>query len=97
MQKSTLAIPMRYSGSKMVNEEVTVSFLYRFTQLPSVLPYNITMQKKFIMLGMVIGSVAGSYIPLIWGDSAFSMSSLFFGALGGFIGIWAGYKVANWL
>jgi hypothetical protein len=55
------------------------------------------MTKKFIMLGMVVGSFAGSYIPLIWGDSAFSMSSLFFGALGGFIGIWAGYTVANWL
>jgi hypothetical protein len=55
------------------------------------------MTKKFIMLGMVVGSFAGSYIPLIWGDSAFSMSSLVFGALGGFIGIWAGYKVANWL
>ena len=49
------------------------------------------------MLGMVIGSFAGSYIPVIWGDSAFSMSSLFFGALGGIIGIWAGYKVADWL
>jgi hypothetical protein len=55
------------------------------------------MTKKFIMLGMVVGSFAGSYIPLIWGDSAFSMSSLFFGALGGFIGIWAGYKVADLL
>jgi hypothetical protein len=47
------------------------------------------------MLGMVVGSVAGSCIPLIWGDSALSMSSLFFGVLGGFIGIWAGYKIAK--
>ena len=53
------------------------------------------MEKKFIMLGMVLGSFAGSYIPVIWGDSAFSMTSLFFGALGGIIGIWDGYKVAD--
>ena len=55
------------------------------------------MQKKFIMLGMFVGSIAGSYIPLIWGDSAFSMSSMLLGILGGCIGIWAGFKVANWL
>jgi hypothetical protein len=51
--------------------------------------------KKFVMTGMVIGSFIGSYIPLIWGDSALSMSSLFFGALGGSIGIWAGYKMGK--
>ena len=55
------------------------------------------MQKKFIMLGMVVGSVAGSYIPSIWGDSAFSVSSMLFGILGGCIGIWVGFKVAEWL
>jgi hypothetical protein len=43
------------------------------------------MQKKFIMLGMVVGSFAGSYIPLIWG------------ILGGCIGVWADFKVDNWL
>jgi uncharacterized membrane protein YeaQ/YmgE (transglycosylase-associated protein family) len=53
------------------------------------------MQKKFIMLGMVVGSFVGSYIPLIWGDSAFSMSSILFGVVGGIIGIWAGFKIAE--
>jgi uncharacterized membrane protein len=55
------------------------------------------VEKKFIMLGMIVGSFAGSYIPLIWGGSAFSLSSLFFGAIGGLVGIWAGYQAANWL
>ena len=49
------------------------------------------------MLGMVVGSFAGSYIPLIWGDSAFSLTSMLFGILGGCIGVWAGFKVDNWL
>jgi hypothetical protein len=53
--------------------------------------------KKIVMTGMAIGSFAGSYIPLIWGGSVLSMSSLLFGALGGFIGIWAGYQIGkNW-
>jgi hypothetical protein len=49
----------------------------------------------FIMIGMVIGSFIGSYIPLIWGDSVLSMFSLFFGAPGGFIGVLPGYKMDN--
>jgi hypothetical protein len=55
------------------------------------------MTKKFIMLGMFVGSFGGSYVPLLWGGSALSMSSFFFGAVGGLIGIWAGYKIADLL
>ena len=48
---------------------------------------------KLVMLGMIVGSVAGGYIPLLWGESAFSVSSILFSALGGFTGIWIGYKI----
>jgi len=44
---------------------------------------------------MFLGSWAGSYIPAIWGGSLFSLTSILFGALGGFAGIWAGYKLAR--
>jgi len=44
---------------------------------------------------MIMGTIIGGYIPSIWDDSILSMTSLFFSALGGFIGIWAGYKIAN--
>jgi len=53
------------------------------------------MTKKFIILGMVLGSCAGSYAPIIWGGGLFSLTSVLFGALGGFAGIWAGYKLAR--
>jgi hypothetical protein len=53
------------------------------------------MAKKLIILGMVLGSYAGSYIPAIWGGSLFSLSSILFGAAGGFAGIWVGYKLAR--
>ncbi len=51
--------------------------------------------KKFTMTGMVIGSFVGSYIPSIWGDSSFSMTSMLFAFVGGIIGIWAGYKIGQ--
>jgi hypothetical protein len=53
------------------------------------------MTKKFIMLGMVVGSLVGSYIPSIWGGSVFSMSSIFFAAVGGLAGIWVSYKIIS--
>jgi hypothetical protein len=53
------------------------------------------MIKTFIMIGMVAGSYAGAYLPLLWGDSALSISSLLFGAVGGFAGIYLGYALAK--
>jgi len=51
--------------------------------------------KKFTMTGMVIGSLVGSYIPSIWGDSSFSMTSLLFAVIGGSVGIWSGYEIGQ--
>ncbi len=44
---------------------------------------------------MTIGSVVGAYIPLLWGDSALSLSSVILSAVGGFVGIWVGFKLGN--
>ena len=41
---------------------------------------------------MIIGSSIGGYLPLLWGGSVLSMSSIFLSAVGGFLGIWLGYK-----
>jgi len=48
-----------------------------------------------IMVFMIIGSVIGGYLPLIFGASVFSISSILTSALGGFLGIWLGYKLLN--
>jgi hypothetical protein len=53
------------------------------------------MTGKLVMLGMIIGSIVGGYIPLLWGDGVLSMSSVLFSALGGFAGIWMGYKIGS--
>lgn len=50
--------------------------------------------KKLVMFGMLVGSSLGSYLPVLWGGSLFSLSSIFWGAIGGFAGIWVGYKIA---
>ncbi len=51
--------------------------------------------KTLVMVGMIAGSYAGAYVPLLWGAGVLSLSSIFFGAVGGFAGIWAGYQLAR--
>ena len=51
--------------------------------------------KSLIMIGMVAGSMLGGWIPSLWGDGGLSMASVVTGAIGGFLGIWAGYKVSR--
>jgi hypothetical protein len=50
--------------------------------------------KFTIMFFMIVGSYAGSALPLLWGGSMLSMSSLLFAGAGGLLGVWAGYKIA---
>lgn len=52
-------------------------------------------RKALVMIGMTVGSYAGSYIPLLWGAGSFSMSSIFFGALGGIAGIYLGFRLTE--
>jgi hypothetical protein len=50
------------------------------------------VEKKFIMIGMVIGSIAGGYAPMLLGADSIS-ASLVGSAIGGFFGIWGAYKL----
>lgn len=54
------------------------------------------MNSKFlIMVGLALGSTAGSFIPALWGADWFSMWSVFLGMVGGLVGIWAGYRLSR--
>ncbi len=53
------------------------------------------MDKKVIMLGMLVGSAVGSFVPLLWGGNLLSFSSIIFTVIGGIFGIWSAYKLAN--
>lgn len=48
--------------------------------------------KTMIMIGMVVGSIIGGYLPILFGASFLSLWSLLGSAAGGLLGIWITYK-----
>jgi hypothetical protein len=53
------------------------------------------MGKSVIGLCAGFGTVVGSYVPVLWGASSFSVTSLLFGVVGGAAGIWLGIRVSD--
>lgn len=51
--------------------------------------------KTLIMIGMVVGSTLGGYVPSLWGAGGLSLASVVFGAIGGLLGIWGGFKLSR--
>ena len=49
--------------------------------------------KSLIWGGMIIGSTVGSMLPYFWGGGFLGYTV--WGALGGFLGIWIGFKLAK--
>jgi hypothetical protein len=54
--------------------------------------FGFGMTKKFVWIGMFVGSTAGNLVPLLWGGDAISISGLLFSIVGGIAGIWIGYR-----
>ena len=46
-----------------------------------------------IWLGVLIGSTIGGLIPALWGGDLMSYSGVLLSGLGGFVGLWIGYKM----
>ena len=53
------------------------------------------MTKKFVWIGLFVGSTLGNMLPLLWGGDAISLSGFLFGFLGGVAGIWIGYRLGQ--
>ena len=51
--------------------------------------------KTPVLIGTLVGSAIGGFIPSLWGASAFSFSSIIFGSIGAIIGIYIGFKLSN--
>jgi hypothetical protein len=51
--------------------------------------------KKIVWLFMTIGLFVGGFIPVLWGGSEFSFSSIILSGVGGIIGIWFGFKLSR--
>jgi hypothetical protein len=52
--------------------------------------------RSLIGLCAMVGMTAGGYVPVIWGASAFSPSSLLLSVVGGVAGIWFGVRLAEY-
>jgi hypothetical protein len=48
---------------------------------------------RIVWIGMAIGSTIGGLIPVLWGASFLSFSSIITTAVGGIAGIWLGFKL----
>lgn len=54
------------------------------------------MNKKLISTSGLIGTIAGAYIPSLFGDNdIFSGWSILGGLIGGLLGVWLGVKLAQ--
>jgi dipeptide/tripeptide permease len=51
------------------------------------------MNKSLIWIGAFVGSTVGSFIPMLWHDSVFSLWSIVLSGVGGILGIIAAYKI----
>jgi predicted MFS family arabinose efflux permease len=52
-------------------------------------------QKTLIWLGLFVGSAIGGWIPSLWGENFLSMFSVLLTAIGGLVGVWAGFKLGQ--
>ena len=50
--------------------------------------------RSVIGLCTTFGTVAGGYVPSLWGSGSFSLGSVAFAALGGIAGLWLGVRLA---
>jgi hypothetical protein len=55
------------------------------------------MSKSLVYLLVFVGGAIGSYAPVLFGQSAFSTISIIGGVIGSFAGIWAAYKLQDYL
>jgi hypothetical protein len=54
-------------------------------------------RKTLIYICMAIGTTAGGYLPLLWGDTFFSMTSVLLTGMGGFLGIYIAVKISQYM
>jgi len=53
------------------------------------------MGRPVISLCAVFGTIAGGFVPAIWGDSGISLAGVFFAGLGGVLGVWLGVRLSE--
>ncbi len=52
--------------------------------------------RHLIWIGAIVGSMVGGWLPTLWGSGLFSFTGIIGNTIGGLVGIYLGYKIANW-
>jgi len=52
-------------------------------------------RNKLVWIFMAVGSTVGGFIPSLWDSSFVSMSGIVGSAIGGFLGIYIGWKIGE--
>jgi hypothetical protein len=55
------------------------------------------MTKGLVYLLVFVGGIIGSYVPVLFGQDAFSAISIIGGVIGSLAGIWAAVKLQNYI
>jgi hypothetical protein len=42
-----------------------------------------------------LGSLVGGFVPVLWGDSGFSLAAVVTTAVGGIVGLWLGVRLST--
>ncbi len=51
--------------------------------------------KSLVSWGIIVGSTVGGFVPMLWGASFLSFSSIVTSAIGAVIGIYVVYKLTS--
>ncbi len=51
--------------------------------------------RSVVGLCITMGTIAGGYVPDLWGAGSFSVASLIFGAIGGVAGVFVGRRLVE--
>ncbi len=54
------------------------------------------MSKTVVFICMSVGSLIGGYLPVLFGVSAFSFTSVITSAVGGIIGVFVGLRLGDY-
>ena len=77
------------------NPQPILNFILEMKQNFCIILNGNHNMKKFVWLGLFVGSAVGGYVPALWGDGVFSFVSILFSTIGGLLGIWAGHKLGQ--
>jgi hypothetical protein len=53
------------------------------------------MGRSLISLCAVVGTVAGGFVPALWGNGGIGLAGVLFAAIGGIAGVWLGLRLSD--